>query len=433
MLLWGDSGTSATGFATVIRHLVRGLAATGRYEIDQIGINFTGDYYDRVEHPCRIYPALGAGYRDVFGRDRLLKVLAGEDKALPGPWEILFTLQDHFIVDEILGELAATRTRLAEAGRPLAWVGYWPVDSRLRERWVKGVILAPDFPVLYTRYGLGEVLHFDPVGELGYRQRLRVIPHGVDCATFRPLTATEAAAFRDFYFQGKVKPGTFLVVNVNRNQPRKDLARTIAAFALFHRQVPESFLYIHAAGKDAGGNLLEIAEEFGLVLWEDWGYPTAFDPRHGLPEADLNRIYNAADVVVTTSLGEGWGLSITESMAAGTPVIAPHNTSIPELLGNPTPSDRVRGLSVACGGPSLWVCQGAGDLGRTRPLTDVEDLVRQLRFLHEHPAEAERLARDARDWVQGLRWERVVSEYWLPLFAQAARVGAEPIRPKPDL
>ena len=118
VLVWGDSGTSATGFATVIRHLVRGLAATGLYEIDQIGINFTGDYYDRAEHPCRIYPALGAGYRDVFGRDRLLKALAGEDAALPGPWDILFTLQDHFIIDEILADLVAARNRLAGEGRP---------------------------------------------------------------------------------------------------------------------------------------------------------------------------------------------------------------------------------------------------------------------------------------------------------------------------
>jgi glycosyltransferase involved in cell wall biosynthesis len=373
-----------------------------------------------------MYPALGAGGRDVFGRDRLLKALAGGDAALPGPWEILFTLQDHFILDDMLADLAAARSRIAAAGRPLAWVGYWPVDSRLRERWVTGTIMAPDFPVLYTKYGLEEVLRFDPSGERGYRRRLRVIPHGVDCATFRPLPAAEVAAFRDFYFQGRVKPGTFLVVNVNRNQPRKDLARTVAAFALFHRQVPGSFLYLHAADKDAGGNLIEIAEEHGLTLWEDWGYPTSFDPRYGRPLADLNRIYNAADAVVTTTLGEGWGLSITEAMAAGTPVIAPHHTTIPELLGNPTPADRVRGLSVACGGPSLWVCQGAGDLGRTRPLTDVEDLVRQLRFVRENPGEAERLARDAHDWVQGLRWERIVSEYWLPLFAQAARSASGP-------
>ena len=74
----------------------------------------------------------------------------------------------------------------------------------------------------------------------------------------------------------------------------------------------------------------------------------------------------------------------------------------------------------------LWICQGAGDLGRTRPLTDVEDLVRQLHFVRENPGEAERLARDAQDWVLGLRWERIVSEYWLPLFAQAARSRGEP-------
>jgi len=428
VLVWGDSGTSCTGFATVIRHLVKGLAATGLYEIDQIGINFTGDYYDRAEHPCRLYPALAPGYRDVFGRDRLLKVLAGEDAALPGPWDILFSLQDHFVVDEIQGELAAARARLAAAGRPLTWIGYWPVDSRLRERWVTGVIMAPDFPVLYTSHGLEEVLRFDPAGERGYRQRLHVIPHGVDCGSFHPLPDAETAAFRERFCAGKVGPGTFLVVNVNRNQPRKDLARTMAAFALLHGEEPESFLYLHAAAKDVGGNLFEIAEDLGLVHGRDWSCPVGFDPRYGVPVADLNRIYNAADVVVTTTLGEGWGLSITESMAAGTPVVAPHHTSIPELLGNRTPAERVRGISVPCGGASLRICLGGGDLGRTRPLTDVEELSRRLLFVRAHPEETARFTGAAREWVQGLRWERILEEDWLPLFARATRQRSAPGR-----
>jgi glycosyltransferase involved in cell wall biosynthesis len=41
-----------------------------------------------------------------------------------------------------------------------------------------------------------------------------------------------------------------------------------------------------------------------------------------------------ADVNVSTSLGEGVGLSLLESAAVGTTSIAPRNSAIPEMLGD---------------------------------------------------------------------------------------------------
>ena len=47
----------------------------------------------------------------------------------------------------------------------------------------------------------------------------------------------------------------------------------------------------------------------------------------------LNGIYNSSDIYLTTTLGEGWGLTITEAFATKLPVIAPNTTSIRELSG----------------------------------------------------------------------------------------------------
>jgi glycosyltransferase involved in cell wall biosynthesis len=51
--------------------------------------------------------------------------------------------------------------------------------------------------------------------------------------------------------------------------------------------------------------------------------------RAGLPclrDANLNEIYNLFDVMVLPTIGEGFGLPMLESMAAGTPVIATNFT-----------------------------------------------------------------------------------------------------------
>jgi glycosyltransferase involved in cell wall biosynthesis len=50
--------------------------------------------------------------------------------------------------------------------------------------------------------------------------------------------------------------------------------------------------------------------------------------------AEVNEIYNASDLYVTTTLGEGWGLGITEAMATRLPVIIPNTTSMTEIGGN---------------------------------------------------------------------------------------------------
>jgi len=52
----------------------------------------------------------------------------------------------------------------------------------------------------------------------------------------------------------------------------------------------------------------------------------------GVTEDMVNDIYNASNINVSSTLGEGCGLSFLESAATGTPSIAPKNSAIPEML-----------------------------------------------------------------------------------------------------
>jgi glycosyltransferase involved in cell wall biosynthesis len=51
-------------------------------------------------------------------------------------------------------------------------------------------------------------------------------------------------------------------------------------------------------------------------------------------KARLVQIYNAADVLLAPSLYEGFGLTIVEAMACGTPVITSNVSSLPEVVGD---------------------------------------------------------------------------------------------------
>jgi len=53
-----------------------------------------------------------------------------------------------------------------------------------------------------------------------------------------------------------------------------------------------------------------------------------------IPDSLLPSLFQSAKVFVFPSLAEGFGLPPLEAMACGTPVIAAHSTSLPEVLGN---------------------------------------------------------------------------------------------------
>jgi glycosyltransferase involved in cell wall biosynthesis len=124
---------------------------------------------------------------------------------------------------------------------------------------------------------------------------------------------------------------------------------TIRAYGL-----PERYMLYLGINKPHK-NLVFLLQVFGelrtdtkLVLAgkEDRRYPQAREEarRLGLgdrvvflgdvPENDLPRIYNGAQVFVFPSLYEGFGLPVLEAMACGTPVVCSTSSSLPEIVGD---------------------------------------------------------------------------------------------------
>ena len=127
----------------------------------------------------------------------------------------------------------------------------------------------------------------------------------------------------------------FVALAVARNQPRKDLHKLFASFKLFHDKYPNTFLFLLAQAQDVGGDLMQIANAYGLTWDKEWACPApgSYGAGQGYPIEVVNKIYNASDVVVSSSLGEGWNLCTSEAMATMKPLIVPRNTSMIEIIG----------------------------------------------------------------------------------------------------
>jgi glycosyltransferase involved in cell wall biosynthesis len=379
-----------------------------------------------------------------------------EKNGLIPPWDIIFTIQDPFIIEGLnadfaFGEHLRVSQELWKRTLPpelwFKWIGYFPVDSDLKENWVTRAIALPDYPVAYCEYGKKKMLEWDrkefevmfnvkmnnqdsdkkkaTIKIPSMAGRIQVIEHGVDLDKFFPISKTQKTKFRKEFFEGAVDEDTFLIVNVSRNQPRKDLARTLKVFQLVKARIPNSHLYLHCRNDDIGGNIEEIARGLNLVLGKDYSLPRDFDTGIGYPIETVNKIYNSADVCITTTLGEGWGFITTEAMATKTPIVAPNITSIQDIFDSYGAEDiekhldHLRGIPVLSGSTtSEFICFGYTDNERSRPITNVDDMVKKVVWVYENPEKVAQIVERGFEWVQTCSWSNVV-EKWEKVFEKA--------------
>jgi len=388
-----DSPTAATGFGTVSRNVFEALQKTGRYQIDVLGINYWGDPHN---FPYRIWPTGTNAQKDPYGRQKVSNMIPQMD------FDILFLLQDSFIMEFIPKLMDHLRKHRA---KPFKSIVYYPVDSIVKQLWANNIAPA-DYLVAYSEFGKNETL------KRINRPDIEVIPHGVNTAEYHPLPEADVAAFKKQYF-GQYAD-YFIITNVNRNQQRKDIPRTIIAFKEFRKIVPKSLLYLHMAMKDQGWDLAEVCKSYELDVTKDVVFPKNFGPNQGYPRQVLNLLYNCSDVVVSTTLGEGFGLAWMEAMGAKIPVIMPANTMLPEFITEDT-----GWLCKSGSTSSLWTTIQF-DNEVPRPLADVDNLVEILVEIYNNPKEAKRRAENAYRWVNAkMDWQKSIASMWVKLFDKA--------------
>lgn len=405
-LFWCDAPVTITGFATVSRNILKVLDKTGKYRFTVLGISHQGLPFNVADYPYLEYPKHGGLHmahegNDIYGMGKVVRFLQ------TGTFDILFILNDPFVLKFTMPQILKVREGLK---KKFKIIFYFPTDCPPKDDWA-GVVNMTDFPVAYTNFGRDTMSSLLP--ELG--TKLRVIPHGTDKEMFKPIPGPARDLLRKSMFGAA--GDKFIILNVNRNQPRKDLSSTFSVFAQVKAKRPNAYLYILGAMNDAGGNLQEIALQYGLVLGRDWNCPNPnmYNANQGMPIENVVQLYAAADLVITTTLGEGWGLSVTEAMACKKPIVAPRHSSLSEIIGE----NQERGWLVGAGGPGHTLCLGPHDNSTVRPMVHQDEMVDRIKKIIDYPGQSAKKIEAAFNWVP--TWEEVGGA-WRDVFEQASLV-----------
>jgi glycosyltransferase involved in cell wall biosynthesis len=136
--------------------------------------------------------------------------------------------------------------------------------------------------------------------------------YGVDTTLFQPVDAARRAEVRRLH---NLPEDRFLVFFASRVSHEKDPETVLLATAKAREQGLNAVLLNLGGGFE---NFLALADRLGLANGAEWiiGRPAVH------PMRDLCEYFQAADVVVQSSLAEGLGISPLEALACGTPVVA---------------------------------------------------------------------------------------------------------------
>ena len=165
------------------------------------------------------------------------------------------------------------------------------------------------------------------LGDKAKDKVIKYVPHGINEDDFFPITSDKPEyltlqEFKKGLFGNKEYDFT-LLYNA-RNIRRKSVPDLMLAWKIFIDGLPiekakKCALVMHTQPIDENGTDLYAIKD--MLFGYNEQYNVIFDQnRYATPA--MNLLYNATDGCALISSNEGWGLSLTEAMMAGKPIIA---------------------------------------------------------------------------------------------------------------
>ena len=394
-ILWlSQSPNAPTGFGTVTRYVCPGLAARGH---DVTILEWSEK--PREAQPtrwqnCTLYPIKSHDVEQLLNDLRQFQP------------DVLIILAEAAWVRHIVNP--AIINFMHTAG--ILWALYYPLDSdmgknRLPQRLVD-TLKTVDLPVAMSRYSRDIILAngIEPA----------YIPHGVDTNVFQP-PADKDGAKRHLGYEGK-----FVVLSDARNQPRKMLPRTLEIFRRFALGKDDVILHLHCDPDDPAARVpnycydlrsdidfLNLTEKVSLNNDINMSIPRA------IPLEQLAKIYQASDVHLLASWGEGFGLPTLQAAAAGVVPFASDYSASRELVLGHGEAIHVRHFLV-------------DQFGMRRALIDIDDTVNKLEMLYQDRQLLASKAQKSREFALSYDWECLAPQWEELLLREIERKRMSP-------
>lgn len=252
-------------------------------------------------------------------------------------------------------------------------------------------------PVAMAKFGQKQVKDY-------YNMDVAHIPHGVDKDRFYRLPDEQRNKLRKKWGLDD----KFIVGVVARNQPRKNLDRTIKIMAKL-KHIENARLLLHLDPNDTAPQafkMTELIKKYGL---ENRVIFTGMTCHDGFDWDKMNEVYNLMDCFLLSTSGEGFGIPLIEAMSCEVPVVATDYTTTQELV-----IDNKAGLGINLAGTDeidmfkttsqdydFKKLDGTmtGSWEVERGFCSIDDGAKQVDWIFNHPNEAKAMGENGRKAV----------------------------------
>jgi len=269
----------------------------------------------------------------------------------------------------------------------IPWLAWTPIDSNGIGHTTKAMLDICPYPVAMSHFGAEQMMKRDV-------EPAAVIWHTVDCSVFKPREKGECRELleldQDAYVIG--------MVMANKGD-RKQYPLQLTAIKRWVDEHPDRkiqvYMHTEPTAQMGGWDMRELTKMVGLSgsVFATNQYDVAVVPA---PPEFLSQIYNACDVVLNVSAGEGFGIPIVEAQACGVPVITGNYTAMPELTHY--------GYTVEA------AASGLGSHFGWQFMPNVEEIVYRLESVYRMDNKAASL--EAVSWVQANFDVPVIASQW---------------------
>jgi len=239
---------------------------------------------------------------DAYSNDIAGPYLVDWARQHPGMPAFIFTLYDVWCL----------KGSAWDEHRVVSWV---PIDHLPAPPEVVSFLAKPNvIPIAMSKFGL------DQIQRAGIDARY--IPHAIDTQhVYKPTPVIDLGQGPKTGREIMGVPGDAFVVMMNAANKgvlptRKAFAEQLLAFALFSQKHSDAVLYLHAErfGAMGGIPLDPLLKAVGLDESRVF-FVNQYAYRVGIPDQVVAALYSAADVLLSASLGEGFGLAVIEAQA----------------------------------------------------------------------------------------------------------------------
>jgi glycosyltransferase involved in cell wall biosynthesis len=382
-VLWVSDAGRMTGFSRVTHAIAEPLAEMG-HDVHVLAIGW--DAKDAYTGPLKLYRSEAGPAHNYLGLDRMVEL---SKKIRP---DVIVTLEDVPMVRRRFLENRFDRDRVVIANFPV--ISYVPIDAAaIPPSWVElgsSVTLVPMSVHGASLLGL-------PVRDVVY--------HGVDTETFHPVSVETPVATHLGTLSSKaecrrafgIPEDAFVVGRVDTNSGRKDWGATWRSMDMAEKgrhaedRSMTAVWHTKAVNYGHGIDLHELCRRgtgsFMITDADDW------------PNDQLVAFINTMDAFLTTSRGEGFGLTPLEAMACGVPVIATDAGSLPEVIGQ-------GGITIP--GIGFTTNPYGADLVIPDPVATAKAI---LGWLRADPADLERIGARAVQQARTFTWAPAIERF----------------------